>query len=279
MAGRVTERNRRLGAALKQARKEADRTQGDGAEALGCSQAMISRMETGTRVPTPDELQALIKRYDPSQALRDEITSLMMLADVPIPSGLSLNPHLAKMLQAMKIAVDVRTLHSERTPLQLQSQQYALLQHRLACSGMGEIDVLRAREDRRRIFTRDNPPHYHALLTESSLLRAPGGSDWVVKQQAQHLLELLDLYSQFSLQIIHMRAKLAFIDTDFTLLKMPPKQVDMVYVPYGLDGKLIKDKLKVDEREGYWNTARKAALSEDESKKIIHDLAQYGKIL
>ena len=50
----------------------------------------------------------------------------------------------------------------------------------------------------------------------------------------------------------------------------------MAYVPYGLDGRLIKDRHGVDERETYWSAAQRAALSEEDSRKLIHELAQHG---
>jgi transcriptional regulator with XRE-family HTH domain len=273
VAGRPTVRNKQLGTDLRKARRHAGITQGQAAAALNLSQPTIARIEAGTRAPTPEDLQAFLNLYDPPQQLRDAIDGSATLTDTP---GLSPNSYFVEMVRAIETADEIFTFHSERTPMQLQSQQYALLQHRLADNCFGETDVLRSREQRLRIFTRENPPRYHALLTESSLYRTPGGSLVVVKQQAQYLLRLLEQYPRFSLQIVHTYAKLAYIDTDFTLLRMPSGEPDMVYVPYGLDGRLIKDKRGVDEREKYWSAAQHAALSEDESRKLIHELAQHG---
>ncbi|OLF15171.1 helix-turn-helix domain-containing protein [Actinophytocola xanthii] len=278
VAGRPTERAKRRAAALRRARENAGRTQQEAAEALDRSQPTIARIEAGTRVPSPDELHALMTFYDTPQPLREEIEGWATLPDAPALAALSPNRHLVELVHAAERAVEIFTFHSERTPLQLQSQQYALLQSRLAGACLGETDVLRAREERRRMFTRDNPPPYHALLTESSLYRAPGGSTVVIRQQAGHLLDLLDQYPQFSLRIVPFDARLAYIDTDFTCLRMPGREADMVYVPFNLDGRLIKGRTAVQERETYWYEAYRAALTEDDSRKFIHALAQHGNI-
>jgi transcriptional regulator with XRE-family HTH domain len=277
MAGRPTERAKRRAAALRRAREDAGRTQQEAADALDRSQPTIARIEAGTRAPSPDEVRALLSFYDTPHPLRDEIEAWATLPDAPALGAPSPNRHLLELVRAAESAEEIFTFHSERTPLQLQSQQYALLQSRLAGACLGETDVLRAREERRRMFTRGNPPPYHALLTEASLYRAPGGSSVVVRQQAGHLLDLLDKYPQFSLRIVHFDARIAYIDTDFTWLRMPGRQADMVYVPFNLDGRLIKGRSAVQERETYWYEAQRAALTEDESRKFIHDLAQHGK--
>lgn len=278
MAGRPTERDQQRGAALRQAREDAGLTQQETAARLKSSQPTIARIESGSRQPSPDELRAMIDIYSPAPPLQNKIDGYTTIADAPTTAGMSLNSHLVEAQRAIEMADKILTLHSERTPVQLQSEQYSLLQHHLANSGVGETDVLRSREQRCRIFTRENPPRYLALLSESSLRRVPGGSATVIKQQAQYLLNLLGSYPHFSLQILHFQAELAYVDTDFTLLKMPRGKPDMVYAPYGLDGRLIKDRNAVTERETYWYEAQRAALNEEDSKKYLHELAQHGKV-
>jgi transcriptional regulator with XRE-family HTH domain len=278
VAGRPTERDQQRGAALRQAREEANLTQQEAGALLGRSQPTIARIESGARPPSPEELQTMLASYHPSGPLRDRIDGYATLPDTPPGSSTSPNSHFVEMQRATEEAERVLTLHSERTPVQLQSEQYSLLQHKLANSGVSEIDVLRAREQRRRIFTRENPFRYCALLSVSSLLRAPGGRAVVVKQQCQYLIDLIDQHAHFSLRILGFQADLPYVDTDFTLLKMPRGKSDMVYVPYGLDGRLIKDRQAVIEREKYWYEAQRAALSEEESKKYLHELAQRGNV-
>lgn len=277
VVGRATERNKQLGGALRQARKAAGFNQDAAAKELEYSQPTINRIESGSRVPTPAELKVLVTFYNPAQDLRDEIEWLATLPDVPGLGGMSPNENFVKMLQAAESALEIFTFHSERTPMPLQSDQYALLQYELVEASINKVTVLRAWEDRRRIITGDSPPRYRAILAQSSLLRMPDGRTGLIKQQAQYILNLIDNYPRFTLQILHPEAKLAYVDTDFTALRMPGKQKDLVYIPYGLDGTLLKDKWQVDERLRYWHHAQRAALSEDNSRKLIHDLASYGR--
>lgn len=277
VTGKPTERNVQLGFALRRARKEATRkvTQLAAGQELGFSQPTIARIESGYRELSPGELATLMRLYDPPQDIRDEIHRLTTLPDTAESGDLSPNQHFARMLEEMKYATEIFSFHSDRIPMALQTDQYALTQYELVNKSITPAAVLRAREDRvRRIFTRPDPPRYRAILTESSFDWPPGGIAAIIKQQALHLLELTEANPRFSLHVLRKGARVNYVHTDFTVLRMPGGKRDMVYGPLGEDGRLLTEKLKIDEHLRYWYGAEKAALGEDDSKKFLNELAR-----
>jgi len=267
-------RDARLGAVLKEAREAAGFTQTRAGEKIKRSQAKVHRIESGIERVSPTELRGLVDLYAPSPELMARIEGQTTPATAGAPDGASPNRYFMAMRRAEQAAVEILSLQSERIPMQLQASQYTLLQYELAGDPTSKTDLLREKQDRERVFTCDNPPIFRAILAESSLRRMPGGRSALVPQQAEHLLSLIDANPRFSLQVLHNGADLPFLDADLTVLKFAGKEKNMVYIPFGLDGRLIRDKQQVDERESYWRKVQAAALSVEESKKFIHELTR-----
>lgn len=271
---RATVRDVELGAALKVAREAADRTQKQAGDEIGRSQAKIHRIESGREKVTPSDLRALINLYDPSADLRERIEALTVPPSAGSMDGTSPNRYFMEMRALERQAKEILLWQSERIAMPLQADQYTLLQHELAGDDTSPTDLLREKRDRERVITDENGPHFRAVLAESSLERMPGGRETLVRQQAQHLLHLIDNHPRFTLQILHKRADLPYVDSDLTLLKFAGRQKNMVYVAYGADGRLLKEKQQVDEREDYWKTVQRAALDVEKSREHIYDLSR-----
>jgi len=231
-------------------------------------------VENGGRVLPQKDLHTLLEHYAPSAKLRRRIEHLTRLAGGSVEPGL--NPKFDDMVSASEAAEAIYTFHSERIPMTLQCERYALKQYLMYDPSTQPATVLRLRTRRTRIFTQARPPGYHAIMTMSSLLRMPGGQLDLVKEQARHLLHLLDATPSLTLRVLDFAAPIPFVDSDFTLLVMPNRRDDMVYVPFGLDGHTIKDKAKIDERVAYWRQAEQAALTEDETRDLLRSLADQG---
>jgi transcriptional regulator with XRE-family HTH domain len=263
-----------LGAALKVAREAAELTQTQAGDKIGRSQAKIHRIESGREKVTPTDLQALLRLYAPSADLRERIDALTVPTPAGAPEDTSPNRYFMEMRKVERTASEILLWQSERIAMPLQTDQYTLLQHELAGDRTSPTDLLREKRDRERIITDDDPPRFHAVLAESSLERMPGGRETLVKEQALHLLELVDTYPRFTLQVLHKRAEVAYVDADLTLLKFEGRLKNMVYVAYGADGRLLKEKQQVDEREAYWHTVQRAALSVEKTRQYLYDLAR-----
>jgi hypothetical protein len=104
----------------------------------------------------------------------------------------------------------------------------------------------------------------------------PGGGSTIISEQARYLLDVLENVPRLSLRVVRTNAPIAHVPASFTIVRMAGRTADMVYVPALHDGFLIKDRQQVDEHIVYWSRAWQAALTEDDSRKFVHELAQHG---
>jgi transcriptional regulator with XRE-family HTH domain len=276
VAARATERSGRLGAVLKRARKEVGYSQAVAAERFGCSQAMIHRIEVGARALMSEELARYLDVLSAGPAVSNEIAAIIALPDDPVPADLNPNPRFLEMLRAIPKATEVLTFHSEGLPAHLQSDPYILRQHELFGTRLTETEILRGRHDRLSLFTQGTSPICRAVVTESSLTRMPGGSTAIIREQARYLLELIEEVPRLSLQVLRTNAPLSHITASFTAVRMPGRTANMVYVPVLHDGYLTKDGRFVANHTAFWRKAQQAALTEDESMKLIYELSRQG---
>lgn len=278
MAFKPTQRNRDLGAALKKARKAARLKQEVVAERLGTSQATVSRYEAGLCELAPRDRKTLLELCRPEPALRAEIERLAVVTDADCAEDVSPNRDFMLMQEAEKDVIEIRTSSGESIPRELQSDQYTLLQYQKAGRLVSETQLLRDKRERELLLSRSDPPRYHQLLSESSLYRVPGGNPELVREQASHLLDLVEHYPQLSVRVIRFDADLAHFD-NMTLLKFADRRRSMVYLPNSTYGRLIRQPRIVADRTRYWEIMRQAAASEENTKKFLHDLARNGRSL
>lgn len=275
MAFQPTQRDLDLGAALKSARAGAGLNQEEVGERLGISQAKVSRFETARQEIPRHRLEELLDLYQPAPELRVEIESLAMPPDVDDADDASPNRDFMAMKQAEKDALEIRSAYGEGIPRQLQADQYMLVQSAKAGIATSEARLLAEKRQRERLLSRDRPPRYYQLLSESSLYRVPGGTLGLRQEQARHLLFLIDEYPQLSLQVVTFDADLAHFN-NMTVLKFSDRRKNLVYLPNDRYGKLHRQPT-ADRFEAQWEKMRRVALPEEESKKFIHDIARFGQ--
>jgi transcriptional regulator with XRE-family HTH domain len=260
-----------MGQALAAARKAASLTQAGVGELMKRSQTWVSRIEDGTRQASPNELEELLKLYRPADDLCTQIEALRTPPPAGGGDGSRLDPKFLKFKELELAASEVRVLTSERMPMNLQAEQYLLLQYRLAGNSSSQADLLAEHRRRQRVFTRENAAPYHVILAESALYRMPGGRLNLVAEQAAYLLELVDRFPQLRLQVLRFDADLPFLDADLVILTFADQRERKVFVPFGTSVSSLKDS-----RASYWCRAQQAALDEDLTRKFIHNLAQNG---
>jgi transcriptional regulator with XRE-family HTH domain len=270
-----TEGEQALGKALKRIRQAAGLTQAQVGAVVLWSQSKMQKIEAGQRL-TDDDLETLLTHYEATEEIRREIAGLRALAAPGTPAGVTPCGHFLalKEMEKRDDCTEVLAFHREAIPVPLQSDQYILQMYALAGDRTPPIKILDDRNARRAILSRINAPRYQVVLSESSLLRAPGGAEVIRREQAACLLGLLTEHENLSLRILSFDAVVSHVDTDMTMLKFDldgPNPV--VYVPYFRYGKMFRDKAEVAEFENIWTTLYDAALSEEESLKYLNDLA------
>lgn len=275
MPKKSTEGEQALGKALRRVRQSVGHTQTQVGAAVLWSQSKMQKIEAGQRL-TDDDLETLLTFYRASEETRREIAGLRALAAPGTPAGATPCGHFLtlKELENRDDCTEVLGFHREGIPVLLQSDQYILQMYDLAGDKTPPIKILDERNARRAILSRDNAPRYQVVLSESSLLRTPGGAEVIRREQASCLLALLHEHENLSLRILAFDAAVSHVDADMTIVKFAPGGPNPgVYVPYGRHGKMFRDKADVAEFENYWTTLHDAALSEEESLKYVNDLA------
>lgn len=276
MPKKATERDQEFGMALRRIRKSTGHTQTSAGRAVHWSQAKIQKIESGQQRVTDDDLEALLAFYDASDEARQEIAELRALAAPGAPDGATPCSYFLTLQQLEKRSdcTEVLAFYREGLPVPLQCDQYRLRMYELAEDATPPLKILEERNSRRGVLSRKNPPRYQAILSESSLLRVPGGDKELRSEQALHLLALLAEFPNLSVRILSFDAKISHVDLDMTMLKFAPDgHGPVVYTPFGRHGKLFKDKQEVAEAEAYWKSLHVAALSDEASRKYLNDLA------
>lgn len=215
---------RHLGRELRHAREAAGFTQKQVASRLRCGQAKIAKLEVELAEIRRDELETLMHFYDLPEAKRTQLRQAHLNSDIPRATA-----NLPKRSKAYQTLVDLEgeaseilSWHSERIPGPLQSEAYMLTQFNLNKPGNSSAVTqwLRERKARNSLFTTEPAPCYRVILSESSLLRIPGGSDReLALDELDHLVALMTNYPQLDLRLLTFDAKIAAAVSDFTVLK------------------------------------------------------------
>lgn len=277
-----TDRRLQLGRALRAARRAADLTQQEAAEALGCTQGKINKVETTFVRVSRQDLEKLIETYRVDPGKGRELRELAELDRVDAPPRTTANgpwTAFASLIEQEPAAAEILCWHSERIPGPLQSERYMLRQHRPETETQpGVTRLLRQRRARTRISTIENPPHYQVILSESSLHRMPGGrSSELVADQAEHLLALVDRHKQLELQILTFDANVRFVDNDFEILRFADATPAFTYIEYLVGSRLLKREEELKRFQEHWDILGEAALSRSDSMDFLRMLAEMDK--
>lgn len=185
-------RSRRLRAELVRLREDKGLTTEQVAEELEWSRARLSRVETGKVVPRTYDVRALLDLYEVSGTEREE---LLALSREFHQEKRWWRPYLDVMPEGFDMFValesDASSIHSfepHLIPGLLQTEAYAR-----AVLEAGEFDNLAevdrrvaVRMERQTLLTRENPPEYWAILSETALRRRVGGNE-VMRDQLRRL--------------------------------------------------------------------------------------------
>ncbi|HEV8555496.1 MAG TPA: helix-turn-helix transcriptional regulator [Actinophytocola sp.] len=266
----------RLGLALRKARKEADLTQTEVAHELECTQGKVQKIETTLVRISEADLTGMIALYRLPEGQANELKSLAGLDGPSRPSRVRRSAAWSPFGQLSHLEPDASEIlcwHSERIPGPLQSEHYMLAQH--PDTNTADVaDLMRQRKARAGIFTIVSPPWYRAILSESSLLRMPGGNRELAADQAEHLVTLMNLHMQITVQILPFNASVLFVDSDFQLLRFNGDAPDFAYVEFASGARVIKRSNELRLLDEHWLQLHKAALTRDESVAFLHEMSR-----
>ncbi|MGW5645543.1 helix-turn-helix domain-containing protein [Saccharopolyspora sp. NPDC003752] len=187
-----TAKARGLGAELRELRKEAGLTVRGLEERLSFSRSTISRIERGDKVPSAEDLGAMLAIYNVTGKRRKELVQMAKDADEPNWTEIGdpgIPRQLAALLEFEREATRISMVALNRIPGLLQTRDYALAVLQSGGIPSEQIETLaRVRISRQEILTRANPVELLVLLDEAALRRPVGGRA-IMADQTRKLLK------------------------------------------------------------------------------------------
>lgn len=177
-----------LGAELRRARNAARLSQEQLAQRLGYDRTMITKTESGTRIPSPEFADALDTVFPHLDGLFARLSAHARIADGPVPTWF------LEWLEAECVASMLRVWQPLIVPGLLQTASYARCVFAATRPGSSdeELDrLVEARIARQAIFSKPEPPHCTVVIDEGVLLR-PLGPPQVMYDQLMKLTEFAD---------------------------------------------------------------------------------------
>ncbi|MEV5533865.1 helix-turn-helix domain-containing protein [Streptomyces prunicolor] len=192
----ISERQRRLGAELKQLREQAGLTTSEAAERIGMTRGQLGHIEAGRTSVLTERLLGLSRVYGCSE--EPYVEALVAMSESNGKGWWSafrkhMGPHSLNLAELESEAVDIRTHEPLFIPGLFQTADYTRSIFTNPDLGFANIEEgLAFRMERQDILTRDNPPSVHAVIHEAALHMRFGGTE-VAREQLLHLIELARL--------------------------------------------------------------------------------------
>ncbi|GAA4550964.1 helix-turn-helix domain-containing protein [Amycolatopsis samaneae] len=183
-----------MSAELRALRNDRGVTCLDVADALGCSESKISRVETGARGLYPDEVSAILGFLRVPADKRKELLRLLREGEERNWHEVSeaMSPMWEELSRAEQGVAAIRNYEPLLIPGLAQTSDYTRALMRRLNPDLSEADVekrVSLRRRRQRILGRLGAPDVRLIVEETALRRAVSGAD-VMRAQLEHLLAL-----------------------------------------------------------------------------------------
>ncbi|HEV8559595.1 MAG TPA: helix-turn-helix transcriptional regulator [Actinophytocola sp.] len=273
-----------LGNELRRAREKLGRTPAEAADVIGNKATKISRIELGQSGLGKGDLTLLLDYYDIDPDRREVLFELARNSrERGRWSGYrEVFPEWFRMFVDLEQdAEQIRSTNVEVMPGLLQTEAYVRALQSELDRDEHTRDIehgVRARKERQRIFTKDDPPEFGFILSESCLRRVVGGPA-VMRDQLVHL-QKLSRKRNIQIQVLPFDAPtyVGRVAYRFTLLQIPSpgtaSPLEFAYVESYDDARYIDDKQAVRNYVGLWNRLQAAALGPVESRRLIGEVAE-----
>jgi transcriptional regulator with XRE-family HTH domain len=272
-------RRRRLAAELRRLRERAGLTGEEVAERLGWSNSKVSRIELHRIGVKQSDLRSLLDLYGISQQRRDELLALARESAQKswlqrITAGLPAED--AEYLHAETEAESVWDWEPQVVAGHLQTSDYAraVMEGPHSVSGFppGDADLrIEARLARQQVLTRD-PPLELSVVMDESVLHRRFGSDKVMRQQLNRLIEASEL-PNVDVRVLPLAGSQpvvtgAFLYFSFRQVHKVPLH-DIVTVEYLTGNHYIEDEQETYEFRKSFERLMAEALDPANSREVI----------
>ncbi|SOB81702.1 helix-turn-helix domain-containing protein [Streptomyces sp. 1331.2] len=252
-----------FGAELKYARERAGYRQEDIAKILHCDRTVISRIESGKRKPSVEEIEAIERLLDTGDLLMRLYLRVDWDAQVEHPDWFQ------EYVDVEAISIGARVYQGDVMPGLLQCERYAreLFATGDAAGNAEEIEELtKVRLSRQSRFLEPDGPLLLVILDESTIRTVVGGPG-VMRRQMEHLLQVAQLRNVI-IHVAPFSARRTRINTSMVLLELPDGQ-RFVYSESLDRGHLSDASATVAKHQRRYDQVRGECLSESDSLRLI----------
>jgi transcriptional regulator with XRE-family HTH domain len=231
---------RSLGSELRRLRESAKVPVSRAAEELDCSPSKISRIETGVSAPRRPEIDVLLRLYGPAaRRMREEL--LQLAAEGKQSSWydeykdlLAPGSTLHRFIGLESGATLLRSYSPGAVPGLLQTEGYARAVIAASQPGVSaaELDnLIRLRMARKGVLSRKPHPLRVSALLDESVVRRPAYGPGVMRQQIDHLIEVVDAASpDLDLRLLPFSAGLhGLLGSMFSILSFDRPDEDVIF--------------------------------------------------
>lgn len=250
----------------------------EAAEIMGCSPGQASRIETGTRLPSPANIRALTTAYSLSTEESSELVRLLELAneaDEPWwrPFGVA-GPY-ERLLRAEESAVSCRDYQTVLISALLQIRDYAraVTGAGVGDLGAGQVDAYTEVRVRRQLrLAGERPLKLDVILTEAAL-RFVVGESAVHKAQLRHLLTTVEREPNITVRVIRYEAGENGTQAGtFSLYEMPHGEADIAFGESVMGTTVVTTALDIRRLQRLYGALGEAALTREASYTFIGSL-------
>ncbi|WP_327068648.1 helix-turn-helix domain-containing protein [Kitasatospora sp. NBC_01302] len=257
--GKATPRTM-LGRRLRRMRNDAGLSLRALAEQVGYPHTYLSRVEHGEQLPS-EALVAALDAHFRTNALFADL--LEMAQETATPD------YHRSFVEGEGLASRIQVFTSSLVPGLLQTEDYARALFRASIPGEPDEQItarVETRMRRKRIFAKDDPPFFWAMMDEAALKRPLGGSK-CMREQLRQLLE--PRIPHVTIQVLPFsQGAHPMLGGSLTLLTMEGGTT-IGYVESFASGETVELPRKVVELTQMFDLARSKALPEKESLDLI----------
>jgi transcriptional regulator with XRE-family HTH domain len=271
-----TVRRQELGAELRVLRKKAHFTLEQACEIINVSPSKLSRIETGHRRASPEEVSALLAVYGADHKKRDRLLALTRECDEVGWWQRNLTDYAERkhtLITLESKAESIVSFELGLVPSLLQTGEYT----RAVMLEMGVIpeedieERMVTRLRRHSVLLRREPPELLAIIDELALRRIVGGRD-VLRCQLEHLIQEADR-PNITIRVVPNDGQVhSAVDGSFIVVRRSGFS-PVVFIETLTSGLFVEERAEVDMYELVLRNLLNRALSQEESIALIARLA------
>jgi transcriptional regulator with XRE-family HTH domain len=272
----ISVRQRRVSSELRSLREKRGMSCAAVAKALGCSESKISRMETGERGLYADDVAAIMGFLQAPPKLRHELLDLVRTSEQRNWHEIhgKLPTSWKDLIKFEDEASAIYNYEPLLIPGLAQTPEYtrALIQGGNEGLAEAEIDALVvARSSRQVVLGRANAPYLHLML-EEMVLRRHMGDPITMYGQLQHLIAI-GARRNITIRVVPFDTETAVAAQSSVLLLEFPDQPTLAYEETRATSTFLEEEDHIARARLAWRKLSAAALSEEDSARLIADIA------